>query len=320
VVGEQGGGAIPIDGTEIDDDPFRRWAGVLLAALALLALLAGVLAAWIAPVPFGFGLLGIAALQAALVAFAWVGLRDDRRWGRPAAFAILGATAAIGIGGAILDFTRGVITIPIFALLALVVLRMAGPMAMPVGTSRRTLVVLLASLVAAQGLPAAIAWAISSPASPLTATADDMVLTVVATCHGATDAMPDRVDATVSWHWLRGEAVVTGPDGVGLAWSPDLVEVVEGDFDLYASATSDEAYVASGSAELAGAAVDEALAGRRNWTWSVDAEGGGLRDGWASVTLVAQPGTRPAHGVLSIEGVYAHNDRWLASGDDACDW
>lgn len=309
-------------------DPWRTfdaWAAVLCLVLAAVALVASLIA--------GSGLAssgaspGLAALLVALGVgtalvqwLGWWGLQGPKPWGRSAATWILVVIALAGAVGTVADLAQSRLTIPIAAIAAVVVLgRRPGPVVAD-RVAARTGAAVGVTLLLLTAAPAALSWAATSPTSPLVASPDDLDVAIAIDCMGPPGAMPDRVDVTVSWAWDSTDAVVAGPDGVGIGWT----DAADGEswFALESGSGSDEAAIVAGGAGLAGGVVDATLTPLQSWTWAVEAVDGRHRPGEVRVTLAptVAAAARPEDGRLLVETVYAHLDRWTVEDGGRCEW
>lgn len=305
--------------------PFDSWASVVCLVLAAVTLIASLLvgsalaSSGASPV-LALLLVATGVATACVQWLGWWGLQGPRPWGRPAATWILAVTAVAGVLGAVADLTQSRLTIPLAAIAAVVVLaRRPGPIGADRAAARAGAMVGVALLLLSLA-PAGFTWAATSPASPLVASEDDLDLAIAIDCAGSPGSMPERVDVTVSWTWDATDAVVAGPDGVGIGWTDDPDG--ESRFVLESSTVSDESTLVPGSAGLAGGVVDATLAPLQAWTWAVEAVNGRHGPGEVRLTLVpaATVPDRPADGQLLVQSVYAHLDRWAVEDGGRCEW
>lgn len=304
---------------------FDRWASWFCLGLALLTGLVGLLA--IGPVlsadlhPVLAALtLAIIAGEAVLLYAVSAGLSRGWTWARPAVFWVLLLAVVTGFGGAVVDLTHSRLTLPLAAILAVVILARAPGRVQAATTrdARRSTLVGLAFL-ALTVLPAGVAFAATDPSSPLVAKADDLALALDVACSGDGTAMPDRIDARLSWTWRDRDVFPGRPDTVGIGWPTD-----DGANALYSLASHEASgpTLAPGGDGSSMAPVDAALSGGESWTWSVGGVGQTAQDGWVSVTLEPSsgPAERPAAGTIRLEGIYAHLDRWTVRTEATCTW
>lgn len=304
---------------------FDRWASWFCLAMALLTGLVGLLA--IGPVlgtelhpVLAALMLAIIAGQAVLLYAVSAGLSRGWTWARPAVFWVLLLAVVTGLGGAVVDLTHSKLTIPLGAILGMVILARA-PGRVQAGTTldaRRSTLVGLAFLLLTV-LPGAVAYATTDVSSPLVAKADDLALVVDVACEGDGTEMPERIDARLSWTWRDRDVFPGRPDTAGIGWPTDDDRV--SGFTLDESTKSDPAFVPGGDG-LSLAAVEAALASGDAWSWSVGDVGQTSPDGWVSVVLVPRDDARgrPADGSVRIVGVYAHLDRWTVRVEGRCGW
>ncbi|MGE5156396.1 MAG: hypothetical protein ACM3JP_02745 [Betaproteobacteria bacterium] len=308
---------------------FDRWSsnlfllGAVLALLVLLTLL-GLLGSNGLPGIVITLTLAVGLANAAVLVRTSVALDRATGWARPAAVAILWILVVMGLVGAVVDLAKATIPIPILPIIALLVLgSRPGPLPRVVDRDSRTAaaigVVFLATTVGA-GAPS---WLATSSDSPLTVSRDALQLDLAVTCDGNARAMPGRVEVVASWTWSARDLMPMGEDVVGVGWWAEDGDGTPIQLDMADAGASDAGYVTSGSAGPAGSVVGTRLSGMQTWEWVVMTAAGGLRDGWARITLepaLAGPGERPAHGRLSLSAVYAHLDRWSATQGTACSW
>ncbi len=304
---------------------FDRWASWFCLGLALLAGIVGLLS--IGPVLGGdlhpvLAALMIAIIvgETALLYAVSAGLSRRLTWARPAALWVLWLTVVTGFGGALLDLTHAKISIPLGAILGVVILARA-PGRAPAGTrddTRRASLVGVALLVLL-GAPFAVGFATTDTSSPLVATADDLGLAIDVACGGDGTAMPDRIEMRLSWTWRDRDVFPGRPDTVGIGWPTDDGRVSV--FELDDHGASGPTLVPGGDG-LSSGAVDAALFGGDAWTWSVGEVGQPAQDGWVTVTLVPRddPRGRPADGSVRLDGIYAHLDRWTVRTEGRCGW
>lgn len=159
-VGAPGSGPIPSDADRWAT--FDRWAGWLFVAMALVTGIGGLIvlgAAATLPGSVGGLLCGIAIVEAVLL--YGVGAALARRWGwaRTAALLLLGIAAVQGVGGALLDLSRSTLTIPVGAILAIVVVASAPGRPPPMSaTDRRWAAAIVGLALALVIAPAAAAF------------------------------------------------------------------------------------------------------------------------------------------------------------------
>jgi hypothetical protein len=317
-----------VTGEPAATDEWRRfdsWASVLFLVLAAVTLVASLLvgsglASSGASPAFALLLVATGVATACVQWLGWWGLQGPKPWGRPAATWILALTVVAGVFGLVVDLTQSRLSVPIAAIAAVVILaRRPGPVVADRAAIRRGAIVGVALLLLTLA-PTGLTWAATSPASPLVASADDLDIAIAIDCVGPAGTMPERVDVTVSWTWDATDAVVAGPDGVGIGWTDDPDG--ESRFALESSSVSDETTLVPGGAGLAGGVVDATLAPLQPWTWAVEAANGRHGPGEVRLTLVpaATVPDRPADGQLLVQFVYAHLDRWTVEDGGRCEW
>jgi len=194
------------------DDPwasFDRWGSRLLVALALLTAVVGLLVVGpfvVSALPPLFLAAAVAFLVSGVALQYVVAVALGRRWAwaRLAAVWLLVAIALTGFLGAAADLTASRITIPLAAIAAvLVLLRKPGPLPSIGGRDRRTGTVIGVAFLVTALLPGITTFAVTNRASPLAASADDLELELHLDCPPRGAGMPDRVEATATWRWVR---------------------------------------------------------------------------------------------------------------------
>ena len=309
--------AVTADALALADQPwatFDRWGGRLFVALALLTavvglLVVGPLAVAVLPLPFIAAQMVILVVGAALLYAVAVALGRRWAWARLAAMWLLVAITLTGFLGSAADLTVQKITIPLAAIAAvLVLLRKPGPLPTIDGRDRRTGTLVGVVFVVASVLPSVTTFVFTSPASPLVASQDDLDLALHLDCPPRGTAMPERIEATA--------------DTVGIGWRAPEDEEGNSSVGIDGARSSRED-IAQGGFGLSMGAVDAALRGMPNMTWTTAPTDGRLPDGSATVVLIptsVNPATRPTDGILSVTAVYAHGNRWTVTRDEVCRW
>ena len=323
--------AVAADALALADQPwaaFDRWGGRLFVALALLTavvglLVVGPLAVAVLPLPFIAAQMVILVVGAALLYAVAVALGRRWAWARLAAMWLLVAITLTGFLGSAADLTVQKITIPLAAIAAvLVLLRKPGPLPTIDGRDRRTGTLVGVVFVVASVLPSVTTFVFTSPASPLVASQDDLDLALHLDCPPRGTAMPERIEATATWRWLRRDPFAVEPDTVGIGWRAPEDEEGNSSVGIDGARSSRED-IAQGGFGLSMGAVDAALRGMPNMTWTTGPTDGRLPDGSATVVLIptsVNPATRPTDGILSVTAVYAHGNRWTVTRDEVCRW
>lgn len=203
---------------------FDRWSSNLFLVVAVVGLLVILIIGGQAPnmdallVATG---LAIAVTSSVLLLVTSVGLDRKRGWARATAFGVLLITLVSGLVGAVSDFTRGTLTIPLGTIIAALVLtRKPGPLPAMSAHDRRVAAGLLVLYLAAS-LGGAPAWLLTQEASPIVADRDQLDLAVTSDCPvgGAAPAgATTRVNVTVTWHWRSRDLLPLGSDAVELSW------------------------------------------------------------------------------------------------------
>ena len=313
------------------DDPwasFDRWGSRLLVALALLTAVVGLLVVGpfvVSALPPLFLAAAVAFLVSGVALQYVVAVALGRRWAwaRLAAVWLLVAIALTGFLGAAADLTASRITIPLAAIAAvLVLLRKPGPLPSIGGRDRRTGTVIGVAFLVTALLPGITTFAVTNRASPLAASADDLELELHLDCPPRGAGMPDRVEATATWRWLRRDLFAGKPDTIGIGWQGSEGADWSRSLVTDGAASSGETIQPGGSGVSMGV-VDAALGGLSSWTWAVSPADGRLPDGSATLALDSSTidlAARPTDGIVSVTALYAHGDRWTVTRDEVCRW
>jgi hypothetical protein len=206
-------------------DPWSRfdgWSRALFAVLGLLwvfAFLLAVMPSIRVGVPVGALVVVSTAVSIACLTVVVVAIGRGLTWARPAAVATLWAILAAGVVGAVADLLVPRLTIPLGAILALVLLR-ARPADRQAATGRdRRLALGLGAAYLASGVLIGAATMLVNPPAVLTAGRDDLQLGVTTNCgepgfvQGKTE-----VEVTVTWAWAKRDAWPAVEDVFEVAW------------------------------------------------------------------------------------------------------
>jgi hypothetical protein len=207
-------------------EAFDRWSSNLFLLLALLGLLGALVAlAW---PPGDSPALVLSTLLSSLATIAgayalMVGLRDARSWARPASAAVLLAIVAAGVLQVILDLTASRITIPLGALLAIVVLG-KRPSDRPPTASRDRRIGGAAGIAAFLILlPTSVSAVVARPPAFLVAEPEDLVLRISTNCDDPARITPgeDRPVVFLTWEWQGRDVLPGTKDAFLLEWHED---------------------------------------------------------------------------------------------------
>ncbi len=313
------------------EDPwasFDRWGGRLFVVLALLTGVVGLLVVGpfaVRALPPLFLAAAVAFLVSGVALLYVVAVALGRRWAwaRLAAVWLLVAIALTGFLGAAADFTASRINIPLAAIAAVVVfLRKPGPLPAIGGRDRRTGTVVGVAFLVTALLPGLTTFAVTSTASPFAASANDLELELHLDCPPSGAGMPERIEVTATWRWLRRDLFAGEPDSIGIGWQGSEGEDWSRSVAAGGARSSGEDIQPGGSG-VSMDAVDAALRGMSSRAWVASPADGRLPDGSATLVLdssAVDPAVRAGHGILSATAVYAHGDRWTVTGDGVCRW
>ncbi len=224
---------IPVDGEGVaadpgePGDPWSRFDAWTQNSFALLALLGGLAFLLLIGTASGAGALAAVLMTIAmalavgpLVAIV-VGIRRGISWARPAAVAALWAFVISGAIELVTGFLVPKLTIPLGAILALVVLR-TRPTGRPVVAPRdRRIALALGGLLLMMGVVSGISTFLTYPPAALIANPDDLRLSVRTNCDepGFVPGVTD-VAVTVAWKWTRRDVLPGLDDAFQVEWSP----------------------------------------------------------------------------------------------------
>jgi hypothetical protein len=208
---------------------FLAFTGLIDLAVTVLAIVTDSMDPWLRIASLLSGAVGAAVAIAAAA-----GLSTGRSWGRPLAKAVLVVVAIGGILGGIVDIASGRLPIPLWALLAIVILRLrpssaairqarpvaptpeAKPLGQPIwiGLAALTVSILVVPLVLYLRFPGN---------SPLSAAAGSVDIQASLACSPSDDPVdgvrPDRVEFAASWTWTQRELLPVGEDGIAYRWA-----------------------------------------------------------------------------------------------------
>ena len=298
---------------------FERWSGNLFAALAILAGIVFVVVIAGAGSKAGLPVLVVATLSIALTIVPLVvtyrGLRERASWAPAAAEALLWAIVVSGGIQVLTDLTVRKLTIPIGAILALVVLGKRPAERLPVvGRDRRTALLLGGAYLFTGVLGGASTLASSPPAFGV-ADRDEIVLGVSTNCMDPARITPgdDRVVVLVMWRWTGDDLLPGGQDAVQLEWHEAMpLRPVLADIEAPAGLDPD----ASGPAlDLLAAGTDPSTA---VLTFGMDGSSPSAREGTFRVPFEWTPGEERRFADFVV--TWAHDDHWTNLAMTSCDW
>ena len=301
-------------------DPWSRFDAWAQNSFALLALVGGLAFLLLAGPAIGAGtpvlLVVVASVALAigpLVAII-LGIHERSSWSRPAAVAVLWA---IVIAGGI-EVVTGVLvpklTIPLGAILALVVLAKRPPERPVVARRDRRIALALGGIYVLTGVLGGVSTFASNPPAFLVAQANDLQLAVTTNCSDPAFVPGETpVAVTISWHWDRRDTLPGTDDAFQVAWSP------------FGGLTTDRGQaVVSGEIVLdpAGPAAEQLdqpdIAPRSSFARYGLAGTSAATDGSMRVVFAWDGPHDPAFADFVV--TWAHGSRWTTSGETACEW
>jgi hypothetical protein len=304
-----------------DEDPwatFDRWSANLFAALAILAgivflLVAG--AASRADMPtLLLAILSIALTIAPLVV-AYTGLRERASWARAAADVLLWAIILSGAIEVLSDLTVQKLTIPVGAILAVVVLGRRPEKQRPVVGRDRRIALVVGGAYLLTGVLGGAATLGAKPPAFLIADREDLVLGVSTNCMDPARITPgeDRVVVQAMWRWTRDDLLPGGQDAVQLEWhgaiplTPVLADI-EAPAGLDPDATGPAMTLLAASTGPSTAVL----------AFGVDSGQPGAREGTLRVPFAWTPGEERQFADFVV--TWAHDDHWTNLASTSCNW
>jgi hypothetical protein len=301
-------------------DPWSRfdaWSRALFAVLGLLGVFAFLLV--VMPsirvgVPVGALVVVSTAVAIACLTVVVVAIGRGLSWARPAAVATLWAILAAGVVGAVADLLVPRLTIPLGAILALVVLG-ARPALRQAATCRdRRLALGLGAAYLAAGVLTAAATMLANPPAVLTAGREDLSLEVTTNCgepgfvSGETE-----VEVTVTWAWAKRDAWPAVEDAFEVGWGP-LSPL--GQAGLRGPFAGDLVREPEGAA----ARLLDAPGTRREPPYMRFGLSGAAAASGGSATLLFDWSNSRIVDVEDFVVTWAHGDRWSAQALARCEW
>lgn len=309
------------DAPEGPGDPWRRfdsWSRTLFTLLGLFAAFAFLLVVMPA-IDIGIAVGGLVVVSTALAIASLflvvAAIGRGTSWARPAAVATLWAIVAAGTIGVVADLLVPRLTIPLGAILAIVVL-VARPAERPAGVRRdRRIALGLGAAYLAAGILGGVSTVLTSPPAALTASRDDLVLGITTNCEDP-GFVPGETDVvvTVAWRWRDRDVLPGIADAFQVEWAPlaplgqaGLRGAVAGDIVLHPEGPAARLLDAQGALGQV-PFVRVGLAGASQ----AAAEGSlGLAFAWSGAR-------EPLPTDFTV--AWAHGGRWTTLAQAACEW
>lgn len=244
-----------------------------------------------------------------------LGIHARSSWARPAAVAVLWAIVIAGGIEVVTALLVPKLTIPLGAILAVVVLGRRPPERPVVARRDRRIAVTLGGVYLLTGVLGGISTFVSNPPAFLVARADDLRLVVTTNCTDPAFVPGETpVAVTVSWDWERRDALPGTDDAFQVSWSP---------FDgLMKDA---ERGVVAGDIVIdpvgpAATQLDQPdVAPRSNFArYGLAGASAAATDGSMQVVFTWEGPHDPAFADFVV--TWAHGSRWTTYAETACYW
>lgn len=306
-------------------DRFIFRARVLFGLLLVVAVVAGLTAVGAGDVPATVRVMLSAAVVLWVVASIALlsGLDRGQAWSMSATIWVCVGLVIFGVLRFFSGLAEGVMTIPLEAVGALIVLASRSPTeTLPSldAAGRRTRAFVVGAFVVSW---AGSLFAVLPPGDVGGVDPDALEVAVTLDCAGSLETgQGPRVGVQVDWGWIQDEAISPTNDGLVVRWSgpgttddPTAPGMVISD----AVTTQPADAVWPGNASPAAALMTPIAAQGPSADFGIRMDPR-LAGGYVAFPLEPAEGDR-AHGTVTVWAAYAHGDRWLKKSDAAtCTW
>ncbi len=299
-------------------DRFRTRAQLLFGLLVVVALIGGWLV-FLVPgdLPAVARVVALGGLALSIAAYTALirALGRGRDWSMSATIWACVLLVVAGVVQVFYDLTRSTITIPIAAILALVVLAVRPPAgAMPLlgRAAKQARALVIGALVVSMVGPAMLAVFVNGQA--LAVTPEELELTVALECpspYVVNPASARAVGVDTTWRFRRHEPFPPPHDGLVVRWDtnegPDETEV-----SLVVDRWEPQDAIWRGNATPASTLTVPIAQEGPSEEYGIDVAGHGQVDGHIRQELGVPAGFT---GELTVWASYAHGDRWVTASD-----
>ena len=307
-------------------DRFMFRARVLFGLLLVVAVVAGLTAVGAGDVPGAVRVM-LAAWVVFLVGTTYTllfGLDRGQAWSMSATIWVCVGLVVFGVVRFFSGLAESVVTIPLEAVGALIVLaaRPPGETLPSLDTAgRRTRAFVVGAFVVSWA--GSLLFAVVPLGDVGGVDPDALEVAVTLDCAGSFDTGERlRLGVQVDWGWIQGEAISPTNDGLVVRWSgpvatedptaPGMVII-----DAVTTQPADAVWLGNASPAAALTAPIAAQGPSAEFGIRMDPR---LAGGYVAFPLEPAEGDR-AHGTVTVWAAYAHGDRWLKKSDAAtCTW